>query len=168
MTAAFTGGWAAVASAQRLDIRQATVEFIRKQVDTETTTSKGSQSSDVAWNKLRTLARGDKVQVDAMNGAEVKGRLQSVADDAITVTTDTGNLRILRADVWRVRVPNLGKRIAIGMTGFVAGFVSPTLVCPSCENEGHSTTKGRAILSGLGSLLFFAPQTSTIYKAHVK
>jgi len=164
MTAAFTGGWAAVPSAQRLDIRQATVEFIRKHVDTETATSKQSASNDAAWNKLRTVARGDKVQVDAMNGAEVKGRLQSVADDAITVTTDSGDVRVLRGDVSRVRVPNLGKRIAIGMAGAFAGLLSPTLICPSCENEGHSTAKPRLVLTGLGSLLFLAPQTATIYK----
>lgn len=164
LTAAFVGGWAAVPSAQRLDIRQATVEFIRKHVDTEPATSKQSPSSDVTWNKLRTLARGDKVQVDAMNGAEVKGRLRSVDDDAITVTTDTGDLRVLRADVRRVRVPDLGKRVAIGMIGAVAGFVSPILICPSCENEGHSTAKARLVLTGLGSLFFLVPQTATIYK----
>jgi len=175
LTAAFTGGWAAVSSAQtsvdpspagaRLNIQQATVEFIRKHVDTETASSQQSRSSDAEWNKLRTLARGDTVQVEAMNGAKVKGRLQSVADDAITVTTDSGDLRVLRGDVWRVRVPDLGKRVAIGMIGAVAGFVSPILICPSCENEGHSTTKARLVLTGLGSLLFLAPQTATIYKA---
>ena len=72
---------------------------------------------------------------------------------------------MLRRDVWRVRMPSLTKRLIYGTIGTITGQFVPLMVCPYCENEGHSTTRGKFILGGVGSLMFLVPRTSTVYKA---
>jgi hypothetical protein len=131
-------------------------------------TPQGAQSKSDKWNDVLALSRDSKVQVDALNGAEVKGRVRSVTDDAITVATDTGDLRVMRADVWRVKVPSLSQRIMHGALGVMAGVLVPIAICPSCANEGHSM-KG-AFTAGVlvGSLAFIPPGTFTVYKAPLK
>lgn len=151
-----------------LDIRRATIALVKTQSTAGATIASGSQSSanDAAWEKIRTRPHLSKIQVETRNGAGVNGRLRSVADDALVVETSSGDIRVMRADVWRVRAPDPLKRILVGSLGTMTGGVLlPFAACPYCANEGHSMTKGRLILGGAGSLLFLAPQTWTVYKA---
>lgn len=62
-------------------------------------------------------------------------------------------------------MPSLTKRLIYGTIGTITGQFVPLMVCPYCENEGHSTTRGKFILGGVGSLMFLVPRTSTVYKA---
>ena len=179
ITAALIVGGRAVSSAQTspsssldapgLDIRRVTLAAMRASADASPVPPRASasQSAGAAWNRVRALPLGAKVQVEAVNGMEAKGRLQSVADDAIVVATGGGDLRVLRADVQHVRVPSVFKRIVYGTAGTITGQLVPLMACPYCDNEGHSTTRMRFVFAGVGSLMFLAPRTSTIYKAPV-
>jgi len=83
--------------------------------------SVAGQTSVSNWASVRMIAPGTQVRVGAANPAAVRGRLESVSDDALIITNAAGTASYQRPDVHSVAVRKKGHRLRNMFIGMGAG-----------------------------------------------
>jgi hypothetical protein len=120
-----------------------------------------------AWNNLKQLSSGQQVRVVLSGQKSVKGQLQSVTDEAITIRANGADQTISRSSVQQVlsrRPGHRGRHALIGAAiGAGAGLGTGAAIDSNCSSQSIVCTgnKGKAILTpvfgligaGIGALL---------------
>lgn len=104
------------------------------------------------WEDVRAVAADQKVDVSVVSAGSVKGAFVSADDTGITVREASGERRIARDDVKRVRVGDPSRRWRNALIGAAigagAGAGIGVAACPGCANEGHG---GKYVGPGIGA-----------------
>ena len=122
------------------------------------------------WTIVTALPAGAKVEVHRPNVAAVRGALVRATESEVVVQTRKSEETIPRAEVQRVKVPSLSRRLLYGAIPVGIGLVVGALICHSClgEGDGALLATTMAIGGGAGALGFLIPGYKTIYNAPKK
>jgi hypothetical protein len=131
-----------------------------------------AQSPPDAWDNLKQLEVGQKIEVVDMNLKSLKGRLVSVSEAAISIRTDKEEAAVERANVMRVSTPGgrRGHNALIGLgIGAAAGAAVITVAFATREVPEYAPqiaagaiVWGGGIGAGIGAAF---PGSRTIYRA---
>lgn len=115
------------------------------------------------WSALSAVASGSKLVVNLKNGKSVKGKLSSVSDIALSLSSGNKPVEIKREDV--LRVYQTSKKSATKATLIGAGVgagAGAAIGAAGGDSDGFSITKGQAaagfavVGAGVGALAGFA------------
>jgi len=80
-----------------------------------------AQSPPSNWDSVRMIAPGTEVRVAAGTAAAVRGRLESVSDNALIVTNASGTESFQRPEIHSVAVKKKGHRLRNTLIGMGVG-----------------------------------------------
>jgi hypothetical protein len=79
------------------------------------------------WNNVKAIAAGTVVRVK-MNSRDVRGQLQGVTDDRLTVDSENGPAMFSRQEILRVSVKKKGHRLRNTLIGLGAGVAGGAVI----------------------------------------
>jgi hypothetical protein len=122
--------------------------------------------ADTRWTAVRSLAHGSKVEVELYDAPLTRGYAVDVTGDSMTIATKSGQRRVERHEIRRIRVARPTRRLLYGAIGIGAGLLGGFMVCPQCANEGAPGLQARnmAIGASAGSLAFLISGYHTVYE----
>ncbi len=103
-----------------------------------------ASAAETDWNNLQRLSLAARLLIERSDGTRVKGRLISVADDALSVRKNKRVVGVARAQVsriWLFGETKTGKGAMIGaLVGglfwpIIHAFVYPTERAPACGRQ---------------------------------
>lgn len=96
-----------------------------------------SAGTDPGFERMRAKLRpGDRLTVDLQNGSTLEGRFVGVGTDALSISTPTGDRRLLSSEV--VQVQRHGRGVLLGaIIGGGVGLACGAAVGSFFANEGH-------------------------------
>lgn len=121
----------------------------------------GSEDGPAAWQSIRQLSAGQKIEVIKKDGKSLKGAFISFSDDSIRLGGKRQEVSVPRANVLRVRTnPDRGRRntwigAAIGAGGglVVGGLLGERLANESGGDFANLKPAAIGLSAGVGALV---------------
>src|SRR3712207_210791 len=72
------------------------------------------ETNSVQWQRIQSLSTGTQVEVRQFDKKKIKGRLVSVLESGLTISTEGGESSIARSDIRQVRKKSTSARFRSG------------------------------------------------------
>lgn len=134
----------------------------------------GLQASSSDWSNLKLLHPGENLTLDQTDGRRVNCAFVAVAEDSLTVRTDSSETAVSRSNVARVTARSRTKRLRNALIGFGVGLgvslVTDKTLGAYLYNESTYESGARAAVWALPPALFGGigaaiPSHPVVYKA---
>jgi hypothetical protein len=122
------------------------------------------------WEQLSQYSQR-QIELTSSQGVKTRCTLLAVNNDSLSISDNTGQRSVAKADVQEIRLHDPAHKVRRGwlFTAIGAGVGAGlgVAVCPGCANEGNGgkfVGPGVAAGAGLGALSFLASPYRTIYR----